>query len=134
MKIKCFVIMYCLLTAHFCIDARTNDLYNTTYIACQSVKHNFWTYLIFINNYVILTMSLFLFLFIRYGLYLEKVEDPNRSKPEDRQYNSQTANNDLQNTTQKTKDWPTRIPLKTGCELSCSGRVSSSCSTLNFYF
>jgi hypothetical protein len=31
--------------------------------------------------------------------------------------------------THKTKDWVTGIPLKTGGELRCSGRVSSSCST-----
>ena len=39
--------------------------------------------------------------------------------------------NDLQNTTQKTKDRATRTQLKSGDELSCSGRVSSSCSTRN---
>ena len=39
------------------------------------------------------------------------------------------TNNDLQNTTQKTKDRVTQTPLKTGGELRCSGRVSSSCST-----
>jgi hypothetical protein len=31
--------------------------------------------------------------------------------------------------TYKTKDWVTRTPLKTGGELRCSGRLSSSCST-----
>ena len=31
--------------------------------------------------------------------------------------------------TYKTKDHVTRTPLKTGGELRCSGRVSSSCST-----
>jgi hypothetical protein len=31
--------------------------------------------------------------------------------------------------TNKTKDRVTRTPLKTGGELKCSGRVSSSCST-----
>jgi hypothetical protein len=31
--------------------------------------------------------------------------------------------------TYKTKDRVTRTPLKTGGELSCSGRVGSSCST-----
>ena len=31
--------------------------------------------------------------------------------------------------THKTKDRVTRTPLKTGGELRCSGRVSSSCST-----
>ena len=39
------------------------------------------------------------------------------------------TNNDLQSTTQKTKDRATRTPLKTGSELRCSGRESSSCST-----
>ena len=48
-----------------------------------------------------------------------------------RQYNGQRqmTNNDLQNTTQKTKDRATRTPIKTGCEHMCPGRVSSSCST-----
>ena len=41
----------------------------------------------------------------------------------------QRTNNYLQNTTQKTKDWATRISLLTGGESRCSGRVSSSCST-----
>jgi hypothetical protein len=31
--------------------------------------------------------------------------------------------------TYKTKDRVTRTPIKTGCELMCTGRVSSSCST-----
>jgi hypothetical protein len=31
--------------------------------------------------------------------------------------------------TYKTKDWVTWTPLKTGSEIRCSGRVSSSCST-----
>jgi hypothetical protein len=39
------------------------------------------------------------------------------------------TNNDLQNTTQKTKNRATRTPLKTGGELLCSGRVSSFRST-----
>jgi hypothetical protein len=37
-------------------------------------------------------------------------------------------NDDLQNNTQKIKDGATRIRLKTKGELSCSGRVSRSCS------
>jgi hypothetical protein len=36
------------------------------------------------------------------------------------------TNNDLQNNTHKTNDRDTRTPLKTGGELSCSGRISSS--------
>ena len=50
----------------------------------------------------------------------------------DRQYNDQKNNNtniDLQNTTQKAT-WTT---LKTGGELRCSDRVSSSCSTSDTY-
>ena len=37
--------------------------------------------------------------------------------------------NDLQNTTQITKDRVTQIPIKPGGELRCSGRVGSFCST-----
>ena len=39
------------------------------------------------------------------------------------------TNNDLQNTTQKTKDRVTQTLLKTRAELISSGRVGSSCST-----
>ena len=39
------------------------------------------------------------------------------------------TNNDLQNITQKTKDWATQTPLKTEGKLSCSWRVSSSSFT-----
>ena len=39
------------------------------------------------------------------------------------------TNNDLQNTTQKTKDLAKRTPQKTGSVLRCSGMVSSSTST-----
>jgi hypothetical protein len=39
------------------------------------------------------------------------------------------TNNDLQNTTQKTKDQGTRTLLKIGGEHRCSGWVSSYCST-----
>jgi hypothetical protein len=34
--------------------------------------------------------------------------------------------NDIQNTTQKTRDRVTRTPLKNGGKLRCSGRVGSS--------
>jgi hypothetical protein len=52
----------------------------------------------------------------------------------DRQHNGQKkkdkrTNNDLQNSTHKTKDRVKRTPLKTGGELRRSVRVSSSCST-----
>ena len=42
---------------------------------------------------------------------------------------SKRTNNDLQNTTQKPKDWAMRISLKTGGELRCSGKMSCSWST-----
>ena len=54
-----------------------------------------------------------------------------RKSKKDRQYNGQKkqenkrTNNDLQNTTQKTKDWSTRTPLKTGGELRCLVRVGN---------
>ena len=38
-------------------------------------------------------------------------------------------NNDPHNTTHKAKDGAMRIPLNTGSELECSGRVGSSYST-----
>ena len=40
------------------------------------------------------------------------------------------ANNDLQNTTQKTKKLATRTPLKGEGDLMCYGRVGSFCSTI----
>jgi hypothetical protein len=39
------------------------------------------------------------------------------------------TNNDLQNTTQKTKEQATQTPLKIGGELRWSGRVGIYCST-----
>jgi hypothetical protein len=41
------------------------------------------------------------------------------------------TDNDKQNSTQKTKDRATPSPLKTGDEIRCFGRVSSSWSTWN---
>jgi hypothetical protein len=70
----------------------------------------------------------------------EEVEDTKgvitiRISKKNRQHNGQKkkykrTNNDLQHT-YTTKDRVTRTPLKTGGELMCSGRVSSSCSTSN---
>ena len=51
----------------------------------------------------------------------------------DRQHNDQRkrgkGHNNLQSTTQKTKDWAFQTPLKSVGELRCSRRVSSSCYT-----
>jgi hypothetical protein len=73
--------------------------------------------------------------------YLEEFED-NKGviiirKSKDRQHNGQQkndkrTNNDLQSITHKTKDLVTRTPLKPGVNsLRCSGRVSSSVSTID---
>ena len=48
--------------------------------------------------------------------------------PMTRRKKDKKTNNDLQNTTQNTKDRSTQTPLKTGDELMCSERVSSSSS------
>jgi len=48
------------------------------------------------------------------------------------QWSKEKVQKDTQRSTKhtyKTKDWVARTPLKTGGELRCSGRVSSSCST-----
>ena len=50
-------------------------------------------------------------------------------KSKDKKHNGQKkngnrTNNDLQNTTQKTKEPATRTTLKSGCELRCSGGVT----------
>ena len=47
----------------------------------------------------------------------------------DHQKKDKRTTHDLQNNTHKTKDQVTRIPLKTGGELRCTGMVGSSCST-----
>jgi len=52
-----------------------------------------------------------------------------RKKTDNTMGTRKRTNNDLQNTTQKTKNWATRISLKSREELGWSGRVSSSCST-----
>ena len=57
-----------------------------------------------------------------------KKDRKHNDQKKDKQHNDQKKrdrrpNNNLQNTTQKTKDRVTRTPLKTGGELRCSGRV-----------
>ena len=42
--------------------------------------------------------------------------------------------NEIQNITQKTKDLATRISLKTGGEIRCSGRVCNSWSTRTSFY
>ena len=54
------------------------------------------------------------------------------SKKKTTQWPKENGQKDKQRSTKhiyKTKDRVTRTPLKTGGELRCSGRVSSSCST-----
>jgi hypothetical protein len=57
---------------------------------------------------------------------MEKSEVVNRRKDTTMTKRKRT-NNDLQNTTQETKDRAT--PLRSGCELRCSERVNNSWST-----
>ena len=52
-----------------------------------------------------------------------------RKSKTDRQHNGQKSTKGQITTYIKTKDRLTRTLLKTGDELMCSGRVSSSCST-----
>ena len=66
----------------------------------------------------------------------EEFEDTNgviriRISKKNRQHNGQSKKYKQRSTkhTYKTKDQVTRTTLKTGGELRCSGRVSSSCST-----
>ena len=53
--------------------------------------------------------------------YIEEEQWPKEKVQKDKQRSTKH--------TYKTKDRVTRIPLKTGGKLRCSGRVSSSCST-----
>ena len=71
-------------------------------------------------------------------IFQEKFEDTTgviriRKSKKDRRYgqneNDKRINNNLQNTTEKTKNRVMQTSLKTGCEFMCSGRVNSSCST-----
>ena len=55
-----------------------------------------------------------------------------RKSRKNRQHNIGQKKKDKQRSTQhthKTKDRVKRTPLRAGCELRCSGRVSSFCST-----
>jgi hypothetical protein len=47
----------------------------------------------------------------------------------DKRKKDKRINSNLQNNTQRTKDWATRTPLKTESEIRCSGRARSSSST-----
>ena len=55
-----------------------------------------------------------------------------RKSKKDRQHDGQKKKDTqlFRKHTHNTKDRVTRIPLRTGDELRCSGRVSSSCSTI----
>jgi hypothetical protein len=80
-------------------------------------KKSLPTYLIFFRG-ITGTTQIFLFGLIRIR------------KSKDRQHNDQKkkyerVNNNLKNTTKKTKDQATRTSLNTRGELMCSGRVSS---------
>ena len=89
-------------------------------------RRGLWSYMI-----NILTVYLNLF------FYQEELENTKgliriRISKNNRQHNAQKKKKDKQRSTKythKTKDRVTRTQLKTGGEISCSGRVCSSCST-----
>ena len=59
-------------------------------------------------------------------------QNPHIEEEQTTQWPKEKVRKDKQRSTKhthKTKDGVTRTPLKTGGELRCSGRVSSSCST-----
>ena len=58
-----------------------------------------------------------------------KSEAINRRRTDNAIPKIKRTNNDLQNTTQKTKDRGVRTQLETGGELMCFGGASGSCST-----
>jgi hypothetical protein len=67
------------------------------------------------------------------GLGLKSLKIPYIEEEQTTQWPKRNCTKDKQRSTKhtyKTKDRVTRTPLKTGGELRCSGRVSSSCSTI----
>ena len=68
------------------------------------------------------------------NLYCKKIPKGNQNpyiEKQTTQWPKEKVQKDIQRSTKhthKTKDRATRTPLKTGVELRCSGRVSSSCS------
>ena len=101
----------------------------------------FWKWILF-NNYYQQTSCNQLVIYSFYSkrmIQFEEFEDTKgviriRKSKKVRQHNDQTkkdirTNSDLQNITHQFKNRVTRTPLKTGGELRCSGKVSSSCST-----
>ena len=68
----------------------------------------------------------------RVWIYQRCNQNPYIEEEQTTQWPKEKVQKDKQRSTKhthKTKDWVTRTPLKTGGELRCSGRVSSSCST-----
>ena len=62
------------------------------------------------------------------GVIRNRISKKNR-QPNGKKKKYKRINNDLQHIHIKLCDRVTRTPVKTGAELRCSGRVSSSCST-----
>ena len=88
----------------------------------------FITYFIFIICVCLLVIWSNLFFMCSY-LFFGICKSKNDRKHYGQKEKNKRTNNDLQNTSQKTKDQATRTPLKGEGELMCSGRVCSSCST-----
>jgi hypothetical protein len=72
---------------------------------------------------------------IRVWRYQSGNQNPYIEEEQTTQWPKEKGQKDKQQSTKhtyKTKDQVTRTPLKTGGELRCSGRVSSSCSTSGY--
>jgi hypothetical protein len=63
----------------------------------------------------------------KYWRYEKVNQKPQVEERQNTMTKRKRTNNDLLNTTQKTKDWATRTSRKTESELMCSGKISSSC-------
>jgi hypothetical protein len=76
---------------------------------------------------------LFILAFINHQVFAEDAKGVIRFRKskKNRQHNAKKDTRTQQSTkhTHKTKDWVTQTPPHTGYEVSCSERVSSSCST-----
>ena len=73
-------------------------------------------------------------IYVNWCSYLEEIKDIKRvirirKSKKHSQHNGQKGNHRLTKHTHKTTDRVTRTPLKSGGELRCSGKLSSSCST-----
>jgi hypothetical protein len=105
-----------------------------THLVPFLILHSNGTYVL-----IIITIELYYHLHIYNYLYSRGIwryhmgnQNPYIEEEQTTQWPKEKVQKDKQRSTKhtyKTKDRVTRTPLKTGCELRCSGRVGSSCFT-----